>query len=89
MASLFGTLLWDRLCTMLFAPRIFKAMLDEAKTTTAADLMPALQSLGKVVGVLLLLGTGNILFMIGAWWMYKKYSNEAQQRAEQQAMGGS
>ena len=40
---------------MLFAPRIFKAMMDEAKTTTPADLMPALLSLGKVVGVLVML----------------------------------
>lgn len=27
--SLFGTFIWDRLVTMIFAPRIFKAMIDE------------------------------------------------------------
>jgi len=81
-ASLFGTFIWDRLCTMVFAPHIWRAMVDEAKTTTLADVVPALVSLGKVAGVLLLLGTGNILFMIGAWFAYKKFK-ESQQKQEE------
>uniref|UniRef100_A0A7S2I2T1 Cation-transporting P-type ATPase N-terminal domain-containing protein n=1 Tax=Haptolina brevifila TaxID=156173 RepID=A0A7S2I2T1_9EUKA len=83
LATLAGTFIWDRICTALFAPHIFKAMVDEAKTTTLADAMPALMSLGKVVGVLVLLGTGNILYMIGAWFLYKKYT--AQQAAAAEA----
>jgi len=71
--SLAGTFIWDRLCIALFAPRIFKATLDEAKALTLADAMPAIQSLGKVLGVLMLLGTGNILLIGGGFWMYKKY----------------
>ena len=88
LASLFGTFAWDRLCTALFAPNIFKAMMDEAKTTTLADALPALQSLGKVVGVLTLLGTGNILVIGAAFWLYKKHTAQQQQDAEARAMRG-
>jgi len=73
LASLFGTFIWDRLCTYLFAPKIFEAMMDEAKQTTLLDMLPALQSLGKVVGVLVMLSTGNLFVMGGAYWVYKKY----------------
>jgi len=87
LASLFGTFLWDRLCTKLFAPRIFTAMWDEAKTTSLVDLMPAFTSLAKVVGVLVVLSTGNLLILIGGWFAYKKY-NEAQAKLlEQQGRG--
>jgi cation-transporting ATPase 13A1 len=75
MASLFGTFVWDRLCTMIFAPRIWKAMVDEAKQTTLADALPALMSLGKVVGVLVILGSGNLLTLGIAYWLYKRYQN--------------
>jgi len=85
LAAIFGTFIWDRLCTALFAPHIFKAMWDEAKTTTLADAMPALMSLGKVLGVLALLGTGNILYMIGAWFLYKKYTANQEAQAQAQA----
>merc|ERR1719502_67138 len=70
--SLLGTFLWDRLCIAVFAPKIFRAMLDEAKSMTLADALPALQSLGKVFGVLFLLGTGNILVIGLAFFMYKR-----------------
>ena len=83
-ASLFGTFAWDRLCTAVFAPRIFAAMLDEAKSTTPADLLPALLSLGKVVGGLAILGTGNLLWAGIAYWFYKKYQSQQEQLAEQQ-----
>lgn len=69
-----GTFTWDRLCTAIFAPRIFKAMLDEAKALTLADAAPAIGSLLKVLGVFLLLGTGNILIIGMAFWMYKKHT---------------
>jgi len=73
LASLAGTFIWDRICTAVFAPRIFKAMMDEAKQTTPADALPALLSLGKVLGVMIILGTGNLLYAGLAYWMYKKY----------------
>lgn len=70
--SLVGTFVWDRLCVALFAPKIFRAMVDEAKSMSLADALPALQSLGKVLGVLFLLGTGNIVIIGLAFFMYKK-----------------
>ena len=57
LASLFGTFIWDRLCTALFAPRIFKAMLSEAAKTTVADVLPIFKTLGYVAGGLAVFGT--------------------------------
>jgi cation-transporting ATPase 13A1 len=71
-ATIFGTLLWDRFCTWLFAPKVFAVMLDEAKRTTAADLLPVLMTALKIVGVVVILGTGNILLMGAAFWMWRK-----------------
>lgn len=85
LASLFGTFLWDRLCTYIWAPRIFQAMMDEAKMTSFVDLMPAFQSLAKVLGVIVMLSTGNLLFLILGWFLYKKFNEaQAKQLAEQQ-----
>lgn len=88
LASLLGTFIWDRICTAIFAPKIFKAMMDEAKATTPKDLLPALYSLGKVLGVLLILGTGNLIFAGLAYWGYKKYSSQQALLAEQRAAAG-
>ena len=71
-ASLVGTFVWDRVCTAVFAPDIFRAMLEEARQTSLADALPAVVSLGKVVGVLMLLGSGNLLIVGLAWFAYKK-----------------
>ena len=125
--TIFGTFLWDRLVTMIFAPevthslfcrliglniknallksfpipncqssrplakplfvckikrlcfdscqqtlQIFRAMIDEARRTTLADLLPMLYTLFKVVGGLALLGTGNPLLWFAAFWIYRK-----------------
>jgi len=83
--SLLGTFLWDRLCVAIFAPDIFKAMLDEAKGMSLQDVIPALQSLGKVFAGLMLLGTGNIFMIGGAFWLYKKYQAQQAQLAQQTA----
>lgn len=39
-STIFGTFLWDRLCTMMFAPRVFQAMIGEASRTTIQDIKP-------------------------------------------------
>lgn len=39
-STIFGTFLWDRLCTMIFAPRVFQAMIGEASRTTIQDIKP-------------------------------------------------
>jgi len=77
LASLFGTLLWDRLCTLLFAPRIFRAQLAEFKKITFVDLQPILVTLLKVVGVMVVLSTGNILMYGGAFWAYRQHKKKA------------
>ena len=87
LASIAGTFIWDRLCTMIFAPRIFKAMMDEAKQTTLLDALPALYSLGKVLGVIVVLSTGNILFLIIGYFMYKRWKD--QQAAAAEAAGNA
>ena len=50
-ATIFGTLAWDRFCTWLFAPKIFSAMLEEAKKTTFKDLVPVLMTALKIIGL--------------------------------------
>ena len=76
--SLVGTFLWDRLITMLFSPKIFKAMLDEAKATTVADLMPVLFTLVKVVVGFTVFASGNLLLWIGCAYFYYKRRGAAQ-----------
>merc|ERR1711924_586263 len=71
--SLVGTFVLDRFITFVFARPIFNAMLDSAKRTSMADLMPMFKTLGKVVLGLVVLSTGNILILGGiGWWYYKK-----------------
>ncbi|KAH8073943.1 calcium-transporting ATPase [Aureococcus anophagefferens] len=48
LASLAGTFVWDRLCTALFAPHIFRAQLAEGRKTTFADVQPILATALKV-----------------------------------------
>mmetsp|Transcript_10053 Transcript_10053/g.32761 ORF Transcript_10053/g.32761 Transcript_10053/m.32761 type:complete len:443 (+) Transcript_10053:500-1828(+) len=75
-ASLVGTLLWDRLCTALFAPHIFRAQLREARTTTLKDLAPVATTALKVAAGALLLAQGNILVLGGAAYFYRQYSQK-------------
>lgn len=82
-AALFGTFLWDRLATALFAPHIFKAMLNEAKATTMSDLTPVLTTAFKVIFGTLLLVQGNLLVLAAAAYMYRQY-NKQLERAEKE-----
>merc|ERR1712167_11265 len=77
LASLFGTLLWDRFCTLVFAPRIFRAQLEEFKKITLADLEPILVTLLKVLGVMFVLSTGNLLFYGAAFYLYRQHKKRA------------
>lgn len=76
LASIAGTFIWDRLCVMIFAPKIFSATVEELKKTTLADFVPILFTVLKVVGVLFILGTGNILLAGLAFWWYRSYTNK-------------
>jgi len=72
-ASLVGTFLWDRMIVALFAKPIFRAMIDSAKETSLKDLKPIVMTAGKVIGGILLLGSGNILLWIGAFYAYRRF----------------
>merc|ERR1740130_9951 len=70
--SLVGTFIWDRIATAIFAPRMFKAMFDEARKTTPGDLVPVVMSAAKVFGGLMVVSSGNPLIWIGAFWCYRR-----------------
>lgn len=75
-ATIFGTLCWDRLCVLLFAPRVAKAMTSEASKTKLSDLAPIGLTLVKVIGGVFLIGTGNIMVAGIAFYWYRTYYNK-------------
>mmetsp|Transcript_7558 Transcript_7558/g.19198 ORF Transcript_7558/g.19198 Transcript_7558/m.19198 type:complete len:1480 (-) Transcript_7558:51-4490(-) len=77
MATLAGTFVWDRLCVAIFAPEIFRAMLQSAKATTFKnDIVPIFKTVGKVATVFLVIGTGNLLLAAGMFFMWKRSNRE-------------
>merc|ERR1711865_535800 len=77
--SLFGALIWDRLCHYLFAPDIFAVMRHNVMTTTFTDFWPVVKTVGMVGGGMFLLSTGNIM---GLGAIYMLYRNWNQQKVE-------
>ena len=77
LASLAGTFLWDRLCTVVFAPHIAKAQWDEGKKTTFADVQPILATAAKGAGGTFLLVQGNLILIIASIYTYRQYSAAA------------
>jgi len=77
--SLVGTFVWDRLIIAIFAPDIFKAMVDQAKLTTLKDVTPVFMTAGKVAGGMFLLAQGNILMILAAlyFWNQKRKADAA------------
>eukprot|EP00668_Euglena_longa_P046059 GGOE01061743.1.p1 GENE.GGOE01061743.1~~GGOE01061743.1.p1 ORF type:complete len:525 (+),score=172.97 GGOE01061743.1:212-1576(+) len=80
--SIIGTFLWDRMITAFFAPVIFGAMVEEARSTTPLDFLPAFKTAGKVVIGLLILGSGNPLLWIGAFFFWRSRRNTANTAAK-------
>lgn len=81
MATIAGTFLWDRLCVAVFAPASFKAIMDEARKTSLSDLLPVGLTLLKVLGVVFVLSTGNLLMAGAAWYFWRNFSQNAAQKA--------
>ncbi|EGB05969.1 hypothetical protein AURANDRAFT_38218 [Aureococcus anophagefferens] len=81
LASLAGTFVWDRLCTALFAPHIFRAQLAEGKKTTFADVQPILATALKVAAGTFLLVNGNLVLICACAYFYNQYS-KANAKAE-------
>ena len=79
-ASILGTFVWDRLCTAIFAPEIFRVMVQQARDTRLKDLTPAFLSLAKVLGGLAILASGNLLMVGLVWFAYKRMQQPAPQR---------
>jgi len=76
-ATLLGTLIWDRICLALFAPEVFRAILQSAKATTfRGDILPIFKTAGKVLAVFFVLGTGNLLLAGAAYWWYRRSTKE-------------
>lgn len=75
-STIFGSLLWDRLCVAVFAPQVSRASMDEAKKLTWRDFLPIGLTVAKICGGLVLLGTGNILLIGGAIWYYRSFMNK-------------
>jgi len=71
--SLGGTLIWDRFCHWMFAPEIFAVMKENVMTTTLKDFLPVLKTVGSVILVVGILATGNILSLVGLYYLYKYY----------------
>ena len=71
--SLGGTFIWDRVCHFIWAREIFDVMVENVLTTTLKDFIPVAKTIGGVVLVLVILGTGNILSLVGLYYMYKQW----------------
>lgn len=75
--TLVGTLIWDRICIAIFAPEIFKAMIQSAKQTTFKnDIWPIFVTALKVLFVFFILGTGNLILGGLAFWQYRRATRE-------------
>ena len=72
-ATIAGTLVWDRLCVWLWGGKVYQAMADEARSTTLKDITPVLLTAAKIVGVILVLGTGNIMLAGIGYYYYRQY----------------
>ncbi len=75
-STIAGTFLWDRFCTFLFAREVFKASMEEASKTSLKDFTPILLTVAKIGAVIMLLSTGNILLMGGAFWLYRSHTQK-------------
>jgi len=85
MATILGTFLWDRLCTIVFAPKIAGAMMKEVTSTKPADLLPVFMTFAKVAGGIFVLGTGNLMIGAGMWWMYRRHTQQQEAAIEAEA----
>ena len=53
---------------------------EEFEKTSLKDFLPIVMTLVKVVVVLVILGTGNLLLMGGAFYAYRQYSNQKKEK---------
>lgn len=53
---------------------------EEFEKTSLKDFLPILMTLVKVLVVLLVLSTGNLLLMGGAFYAYRQYTNQQKEK---------
>lgn len=83
--SLIGSFLWDRLMVAVFAPHIFKATIDEAKSVKFADFVPILKTVGYIAGGGLVLLAGNPILLGLGFLLWRNYKKSQEPAAEQGA----
>ncbi|KAL3925561.1 MAG: hypothetical protein SGPRY_003614 [Prymnesium sp.] len=73
--TLIGSLLWDRLCVAIFAPRIFSSQLDELRSLSVSDFWgpdsahKVIMAVGAVTAYYMF--EGNWLLLLAGFWFYR------------------
>merc|ERR1719502_229533 len=90
--TLLGSLLWDRLCVALFAPRIFAAQMRELASLSLGDFWgpnsPKYVLTAAVAGAWLYYTEGNIVLAGLAYFAYKKFIKDPREAAAAAAAAG-
>jgi hypothetical protein len=58
---------------LIFAPAVARASYEEFQKLTIFDFMPVLKTAVMIAIVVVMLGTGNILYLGLAYWYYRQY----------------
>jgi cation-transporting ATPase 13A1 len=83
--SLLGSFIVDRICVAIFSWDIFYAGTVEMILKLRPEhLMAPLMTVGKIVGGLWVLGSGNLLMAGLAYWQYRKYTQTQEQQKEEE-----
>merc|ERR1719181_2441729 len=87
--SLLGSFIVDRMCVAIFSRDIFKAQMEQFALLRVQDLTAPLMTVGKILGVLWILGSGNLLFAGLGYWQYRKWqtAQEEQKVEEMKKLG--
>jgi cation-transporting ATPase 13A1 len=73
LATIAGTFLWDRFCTLIFAPAVFSAMWNEFTKTSIYDFIPILRTVLLILVSLLIISSGNLILILGAIYYGRTY----------------
>uniref|UniRef100_A0A7S3PPE7 Uncharacterized protein n=2 Tax=Aplanochytrium stocchinoi TaxID=215587 RepID=A0A7S3PPE7_9STRA len=82
LATIGGTFIADRLVTAIFAPKIFAAMVESGMQTKLSDITPIFGTLLKAALGFIVVGSGNPIVWIGAWWLYRKRKSMIEEAEE-------
>jgi len=80
--SLVGSFIADRLCVAIFSRDIFYAQFQQLLLLRPQHLMQPMMTIGKILGVLWVLGSGNLLLAGLAYWQYRKWNQQQEQQQE-------